>query len=172
MELCRNYLEDIPVKSEDHIAYIARAFPEFFMLEDPDLNAERDWSGDLAGSVNIYGGPRSSHDRKCLSTRVRPIGDYPCRYPVNFKKFQPPPDWPSDRASQEPIHTEEQNNKLPSITNPYTFMTASPNVGGFSKLHKKDPKNKKRNVRRGSMMGQTGASLARQLNFKLPTIKL
>ena len=136
----------MPVKSDDHIAYIAKAFPEFFILEDPSLTLERDWAGDLMGQMNIYNGPRASHDRKCLSTRVRPIGRYPLRTPMNFKKFKPPRDWLSEVADsvglEEPnVQQHETNMKLPLINNPYNVV--SPNVCGFSRLHKKNFKREK-----------------------------
>lgn len=171
LELHEKYLEDIPVKSDDHIAFIARAFPEFFMLEDPELTLERDWSGELLGEKNIYSGPRASHDRKCMSTRVQPIGRYPFRFPLNFKKFIPPPGWPSERTSAEPSsYIQGDEAKLPTLSQNVGGFS-KPRTGGFSKLDSKRTKQMK-TLRRGSMMGQTGTSMARQLDFKLPRINI
>lgn len=171
LELCKNYLEDMPVKADDHITFIAKAFPEFFMLEDPQLTLERDWGGDLLLTSNIYSSGRAAHDRKCMSTRVQPIsvGKYPRRNPLNFKNVKPGHDWPPELTSKEPSLLEAKD-KLPPIATPYTLTASvSPHVGGFSKLHKRNKKNK---VRRVSMMSQTGTSAVRQLHFKLPKINL
>ena len=130
---------------------------------------EKDWGEELQGH-NIYSGGQAIHDRKCVSTRVQPVsvGKFSRRRPLNFKCVEPGPEWPPDMTSKE-LSPRESRDKLPPISTPYTLTNSvSPHVGGFSRLHTKNRKGKKK----GSMMKQTGTSAVRQLHFKLPKINV
>jgi len=68
-----------PVTTPDHLLFLNKAFPEAFEYADdePWINTETE--------TNIYEHGRAGHDKTCMSTRAKPVGEYHGQGPINFR---------------------------------------------------------------------------------------
>ncbi len=195
-----DYLDDQPVKPEDHNNFIHKAFPSCgYYLYTRENQTEVQRQASRRKMMNIYSCPRASHDRNCLSTRTRPIGNYPLRFPINFKMFDGdmrPDEWPSRPASVASDDTvlqtmakTEHDQAAPQVLKdgrvvklpPIYCKEGNPDLLGLGLGGNKSqffiPSRRARNrpfrqerARRASILEPTDSSISRCMSFKLPKI--